>query len=253
MLPQLVLITLPIPSLLLLLMVGLYHLTPLLSLLPNIHLIPLLHHLSTLVPYPSKSRRNLPREFFNLPPRPNSPSTQATLGSLTNIRVLGIRQKVILVFALTGLWSLISGWVFLTVNTGGWWLLAMSVMPIPSLIATMGIFAIIKGTRPEFGSTISRIMGKGGISHSTIFSRILPLSTIPTILTTVVSAAIPRAGRWVILAFSSLVVGCVLTVSAIMGYRALSTKSTVGPVHLDADEVEEEPEGDWLTEPCEYS
>lgn len=77
MIHQAVLFALPVPSALLLLLLGLYHLTPLLELLPNLKLTSsLVVKLSTIIPHP---RKNLPREFFNLPPRPEDASKSKIL------------------------------------------------------------------------------------------------------------------------------------------------------------------------------
>ncbi|ADV22034.1 hypothetical protein I305_03892 [Cryptococcus gattii E566] len=97
------LVLLPIPSALILFSLLLYHLTPLLALVSNLP-VPL-HKLSTIIPHPKRAR-NLPREFFNLPPRPGSPNhADSTIGAR-----LGVRGKLMLLLICQGAISLMAGW-----------------------------------------------------------------------------------------------------------------------------------------------
>ena len=199
MLPSIVLITLPIPFVLLLILLTLYHLTPLLTLLPNLHLVPLLHRLSTVIPHPRK--RNLPREFFNLPPRPGTPA-------IDDVYLIGIRGKVILLLLINAALSLGFGWGFLlSQNTGlggvegestvddsvgrlEWCILAMSATPLPSTLFALSSFAA----------------SAHGITHETIFRKITPISLVPTFVVVILVASLPSHTTVILLNSSSLLV-----------------------------------------------
>ncbi|KIR75482.1 hypothetical protein I310_00174 [Cryptococcus deuterogattii CA1014] len=108
------LVLLPILSALILFSLLLYHLTPLLALVSNLP-VPL-HKLSTIIPHPKRAR-NLPREFFNLPPRPGSPNHADSTLSLGEIGArLGVRGKLMLLLICEGAISLVAGWVALSLQ-----------------------------------------------------------------------------------------------------------------------------------------
>lgn len=241
-LPQIVLDTVPIPSIILLLVVGLYHITPLLTLLPNVHLSPLLHSLSTLIPTP---RRNLPRAFFDLPPRSAMPSKVA----LEGLSVLSIRDKVILLLSGQSIVGLSCGWAYLAYGSG-WPLVAVASTGTLSAIASLSVFSLY---RPPSGDS-GWLMRGGGITHATIFGRILPLSLVAPVVATASSAAGSPAAPYVVLGISSgLVVVCIVS-SMVVGYRLYVTPKK-GALRLDSSEaqVRDAPgtiEDSWLTEPC---
>ena len=235
--PPILILTLPIPFLILTILLTLYHLTPLLSLLPNIHLLPLLNNLSTLIPRP---KRNLPREFFNLPPRPDTP-----LDNL-HLHVLTIRGKIILCLCLHSIVGIAFGWVYLSKNFE--WSLGLGVLGLPGFIATCALFVIVRSG----SSSWQRILKRGGITHSTIFSRILPISLIPCLFATVIGAAVPRIAAKVVLGVLSLVVSFTIVCSIITGYRIYFEQSNRIRLSTDTelandDEVIEE---SWLSEFC---
>lgn len=237
-LPQIVLLTVPVPFIILLLLISLYHLTPLLSLLPNIHLVPLLQNLSTIIPRP---KRNLPREFFNLPPRPSSPSTQATLDDL---RVLSVRGKVVLLLSAHAVLNLACGWGFLA-SGEGWALAGIASTGLPSAVAALAVFSVY---RPGWG----KWMKGGGITHETVFTRIAPVSMVPVLLTTVIAAAAGDVAPKIILGISTLLVSIIVIASMVGGYRTYIRPQ--GPIRLaspDTESINDSREiSDWLTEPC---
>jgi len=203
-LPQIVLLAVPVPFILLLLLIALYHLTPLLSLLPNIHLLPLLNRLSTIIPSP---KRNLPREFFNLPPRPSS--TDGAAASIEDLRVLSVRGKVVLVLTAYAALSLVCGWAFLATGAETWSLGAIASTGVLSAAATLSVFAIHQP------SSAGKLIKGGGVTHATVFPRIFPISLIPVILATALSAAGSEVAPKAVLGLTSLlvvtIIGCSLT------------------------------------------
>jgi hypothetical protein len=243
-LPRIVLCTVPIPSLILLVLIGLYHLMPLLTLLPNVHLSPLLEFLSTLIPMP---KRNLPRAFFNLPPRPGSPSARAALEGLT---VLSIRGKVLLVLVGHSIVGLSCGWAFLA-GGKGWSLVGVASTGTLSAIAWLSVFSVF---RPRPGK-LDRLMRGGGVTHSTVFTRVFPLSLIAPIVMACVAAAGSPTAQVAILAVSSALVAVCVSCSLVGGYR-LYVKPKKGALRLASPGAGEQDlsgaiEESWLTEPCE--
>ena len=221
-LPQIVLLTVPVPVALLLLLVALYHLTPLLALLPNIHLIPLLHHLSTIIPSP---KRNLPREFFNLPPRPTA----------SDLPVLSIRGKVVLTVTLYSGLGLVCGWAFLASHAKTWYLCAIASTSVLSAVATLSVFTVAQS---------SRLLR--GVTHSTTFPRILPLSLPPIVLSTGLAAAGPIA----VLIVASLLLAVTIACS-FAGLRAPRRRIRLMTASANPDQsvVGES----WLSSFCTYS
>ena len=239
-LPRVILLALPVPSTLVLLLLTLYHLTPLLALLPNIHLLPLLHRVSTIIPHPRRPR-NLPREFFNLPPRPDTPASPSPLDDVT----LGVRGKVVLVLSAMGMVSLGAGWGYLAGHSGSWCLVALAAIPLPACISILTLFYLCKW--------------KGGITHSTIFSRILPIST--GILGIITAACATSQAPHILLATTSFLTASILVLSGIGGWRVYLAPK--GPIQLrQTPSPEPRPEmgrgledlrdsDSWLTSPCE--
>ena len=249
-LPKIVLITVPIPAVILLLVLTLYHLTPLLTLVPDIHLTPLLQRLSTIIPHP---KRNLPREFFNLPPRPGTP----TASLLAEIGVLGIRGKVILLLCGYASISLAFGWAFLAGETG-WWAASVASTAIPSIIGTLALFSICSSDSSKRDLT-DRLLCGGGINHSNVFSRILPLGAVVPVFVTVIAAAVPTIAPFFILACTSLMVATT-TVGSVKGLLNKGKREQPGQIRLPTPEHEAPPveqvvvnDESWLTEKRMYS
>ncbi|WWC67522.1 uncharacterized protein I206_101430 [Kwoniella pini CBS 10737] len=245
MIPSILLTTLPIPSLLLLMIITLYHSTPLLKLLPS--LTPNLEKLSNIIPHPKRSK-NLPREFFNLPPRPNSPSVTSYQSADYSIRgILGVRGSLILILLIKSLISLICGWTFLSTTTKfdepqsiNWGLVATSLILLPNTIAWLSIFTILskppiiyqKYSSASTTSTIrTLIFRNGGITHSTLLPRILPMSLFTSILAIILSVTLPAYGSYVCLGYTSLCMAIIIG-SGILGIWRMVTQPGEGLIRL---------------------
>lgn len=215
MLPLEVLLAVPIPFIIALILHTTYYLLPLLHLLPRP--TPLLSKITALIPNPRRRPRNLPREFFNLPPRSHSPNGSInSIASLNMGSALGVRGKVMLTVAAQAGVSLIAGWVYLIIGLEGrigGLCLALSIVPIPSGIATITLFGAIRRphhvARHELSLFRSAIFGSGGVTHTTIVPRILPISTIFSSAICAVAAIIPSAGLYL------LVMTCLLSAGSI--------------------------------------
>ncbi|WVQ83921.1 hypothetical protein IAT38_006065 [Cryptococcus sp. DSM 104549] len=218
MIPSILLTVLPLPSALLLLILTLYHLTPLLTLFSN--LTPSLQKLSTIIPHPRRAR-NLPREFFNLPPRPGSPSTESKKDLGGAGARLGVRGKLMLLLIGEGIVSLACGWAALAsgVEGGMWAAVGASVTLLPGTVAWLAVFAMLsrpahyaRHTTTRLSAARLAIFKSGGISHATLYSRVLPLSSGTTGLGGVLAGALGDKGRYVVLAWSgvsvAVLVGC---------------------------------------------
>jgi len=216
-----VLATLPIPFAILLLLLACYHLTPLLQLIP--HLTPRLSKLANLIPHPG--RRNLPREFFNLPPRPED-------GDETRLSVagcLGVRGKLMLFLILQTAISLAAGWVYMFeqgVGSGAGAMLALSIIPLPASIFTLAIFTAFSYQTSQrhyangYGWNAGKVLAGGGITHDTIWPRILPFSLIPTMSVTIISAILPSSSHLTVLVSSAGLVGSLMVMSLVGRLRA---------------------------------
>jgi hypothetical protein len=206
MIPSLVLSLVPIPSAALLLLLTVYHLTPLLGLLQSS--TPLLEKLSGIIPHPRRPS-NLPREFFNLPPRPSSPfSYRVTVSAL-----LGIRGKVVLLLSAQAWLSIACGWAWLHSRDHHAVLLALSLTPLSSGLFTLCLFAALHRPRGEWDAANSSkirkaLVGKAGINHKT-FPAITAYSCLLTLLITVVSGVAPHGNKILLGATSFLVVSTV--------------------------------------------
>ncbi|WVQ76682.1 hypothetical protein IAR50_006356 [Cryptococcus sp. DSM 104548] len=222
--PAILSTVLPIPSALLLLTLLIYHLTPLLSLFTN--LTPPLRKLSDLIPHPRRAR-NLPREFFNLPPRPGSPedTSKLTWGGIG--ARLGVRGKLMLLLAGEGFVSLVAGWVVLEIGIEGtrgiWAGVAVSVTLLPVTAAWMALFIMVSKPahtdRHHVGSKWSSIrraiFNSGGITHTTLYPRIFPISIASAGAAAVLAGALGDKARYVILAMSAASVAVLGGCSAI--------------------------------------
>ncbi|WVR04351.1 hypothetical protein IAU60_001352 [Kwoniella sp. DSM 27419] len=275
MLPTILLSTLPVPSLLLLLIVIFYHLTPLLTLVPN--LTPALQRLSTIIPHPRRAR-NLPREFFNLPPRPGSPTP--TNPELSIRGRLGVRGGFMLILLVEAIISLSCGWAALTSGRTHWGLIAASLVPLPSSLAIIAVYAV--SARPAMYDRRAtgtsnfvwrRILHGGGITHHTLFPRILPLAVVSSLIGIIPSAIIssPVAGHW-LLAHTALSIAVVICSAAVAMWRmtfrpregtirlrgesrmSLYEKEGMRPLSPGTDQASHEQDGlpitdDWVSSP----
>ncbi|ODN75246.1 hypothetical protein L202_06438 [Cryptococcus amylolentus CBS 6039] len=210
MLPEILSTVLPIPSVLLLLTLLLYHLTPLLSLSGN--LTPSLQKLSGIIPHPRRAR-NLPREFFNLPPRPDSPSTAYKLAWGDVGARLGVRGKLMLLLAGEGFVSLVAGWVVLEIGiegtTGIWAGVAVSITLLPVTAAWLALFVMVsqpmhnRHHSSRLSSFRHAVFKSGGITHDTLYPRIFPISAATTGVAIILAGVLGDSARYVILAMSA--------------------------------------------------
>lgn len=219
--PTMLLVLLPISSALILLLLLLYHLTPLLALVSDLP-IPL-HRLSTIIPHPKRAR-NLPREFFNLPPRPGSSNADSTLTLREIGSRLGVRGKLMLLLICEGAISLIAGWIVLKLgvqdsDNGVWAAVAVSIMLLPGTAAWLAIFVMLsrpahydRQAKSRLSNVRRAVFGAGGISHLTLYPRILPLSSATTCVGVILAGVLGDSARYIILAWTAtyiaILVGC---------------------------------------------
>jgi hypothetical protein len=265
--PLPVLTTLPIPCAILLLLLACYHLTPLLQLIP--HLTPRLSKLANIIPNPR--RRNLPREFFNLPPRPED--NVDSRGTLSAASVLGVRGKLMLLLIGQTTVSLAAGWTYLMLGTGseggvGGIMLALSIVPLPSTILVLAIFtALASASSQRHYSSESRIkliiLKGGGITHDTLLSRSLPISLFLTILVTALAAALPSIASYVVLVAAAASVGTT-AMASLLGRILSERQGQIGAIRLRSSspggassqesavqELREKDMDDWVSSPGE--
>lgn len=251
MLPPLLAYLLPICSTLLLVLTLAYHLFPLLHLIPTKP--PSLSRLLSIIPHP-KRHKNLPREFFNLPPRDRAADDKRGSSSSWGSKrgrgvwsaervaaILGIRGKIVLLTGSAGLISLVLGWTFASLQTpqdgskdvpaGRAVLLAGSVTILPALVACFSIFAALppllrsqrKDRRASHRSILSAkqvLLRGGGITHATL-PRIALLSLIITVAVVVVAAAVPSGTSGFVLASTN---SALLVVSIALATLTLHNK-----------------------------
>jgi len=265
--PLPVLTTLPIPCAILLLLLTCYHLTPLLQLIP--HLTPRLSKLANLIPHPGRPR-NLPREFFNLPPRPEDSEDDG----LSAASALGVRGKLMLFLIFQTTVSVATGWTYLMLGSAqaeagiGGALLALSIIPLPASILTLAIFSAFTYQSSQRyysnGYLLRKVLAGGGVTHDTLYPRILPFSLIPTIIVTIISAALPSSAFWVILGSSASLVGALLVMSLVGRYRSRQQQMT-GAIRLRStspglvsaegsavQELREKDMDDWVSSPGKF-
>lgn len=261
-----VLLTIPIPFVLLLVLLICYHLTPLLTLLP--HLTPSLSKLANLIPHPRRPR-NLPREFFNLPPRPEDDAS--SINGLHVGSVLGVRGKLMLLLLAQTTVSIACGWAFLMVGgtnytSGTAILLAISILPLPSTVATLAVFTACPHRPSQRHYSVDSLLRRkllrgGGITHDTLFARILPFSLIPVTLGFSVAAAMPQYAGLIVLGISGAMVASTLALAVASQFRtrrhlaqgAIRLRSsspgvTSGQSDNTGELIEKDIE-DWVTSP----
>ena len=193
MLPPSVILALPALFLVTLLLLALYHTLPLIHVLPRPG--PLIARLATIVPRPRlplSRKQHLPREFFNLPPRPDTPSRDVDAAEaeerLTVGAVLGVRGKVVMLLVAQGAVALICGWMVLAAElrvgtTAVNALMGLAVLMLPSTVLTMALFATATRSVHDPPRTgLGKVLGYGGITHETILPRIAPVSTIIAVI-----------------------------------------------------------------------
>jgi hypothetical protein len=263
--PLPVLATLPIPFTILLLLLACYHLTPLLQMIP--HLTPRLSKLANLIPHPG--RRNLPREFFNLPPRPEDGNDDARLSAAG---CLGVRGKLMLFLILQTGVSLGAGWGYLMLDQGvaSGAMLALSIIPLPASILTLAIFtAFASQSSQRHYSGVStfrdKVLAGGGVTHDTLYPRILPFSLVPAVVVTIISAILPASANLAVLGSSATLVGSLLVMSLVGRYRTRQQltrgairlrSSSPGLISGEGSEVQELKEKDiedWVSSPGKSS
>lgn len=264
-----VLLTVPIPFIILLALLTCYHLTPLLTLLP--HLTPNLRKLADLVPHPRRPR-NLPREFFNLPPRPDDDA--ASINSLRVGSVLGVRGKLMLLLLGQATLSVSCGWAFLLMDdgytAGTAILLALSILPLPSTICVLALFTASPYQAQRYYSVDSNFrrmsLKGGGITHGTLYPRILPLSIVPVVLGSIIAAAIPSHAHYAILGISGGLIGSTMVAAVIsrtgarrhLGQGAIRLRSSSPDMTSEVSQeaevnvLREKDVEDWLSSPGEF-
>jgi hypothetical protein len=170
----------------------------------------------------------------------------------------------VLLLAGQGLVSLILGWVFL-VGKVGWWGCAISTTILPSAILTLAVFSTFTPkpayqARYETSRLRGIVLAGGGITHATIYRRILPFSLVLPILTCIISAAVSRHATTVVLAMNSVITFGILGFSGLGVYKSFITKKG-GAIRLrqESPYVYEKTEGDvqamkdnasWVSSPC---
>lgn len=265
--PLPVLTTLPIPCAILLLLLTCYHLTPLLQLIP--HLTPRLSKLANLIPHPGRPR-NLPREFFNLPPRPEDSEDDG----LSTASALGVRGKLMLFLIFQTTVSVATGWTYLMLDPAqaeagiGGAMLALSIIPLPASILILAIFSAFTYQWSQRyysnGNLLRKVLAGGGVTHDTLYPRILPFSLIPTTLVSTISAALPSSAHLVILGSSASLVGALLVMSLVGKYRSRQQQMT-GAIRLRStspglvsgegsavQELREKDMDDWVSSPGKF-
>lgn len=209
MLPLAVILALPAPAAILLLLLTTHHLLPLLSLRPSLPLLPSVLRLTGALSLPLP-RRNLPREFFNLPPR-TSASTSASASSRSV--ALGVRSKVLLLLLGHAALSLGGGWAFLLrPDSGGRW--GWAALSTTSLPGTMALLATFTAIRDPASPWPNIVMAGGGLRHETVFPRILPASAVLPLLLSALCPALPRAAPTVLLVAASFFTGTTVAAGA---------------------------------------
>jgi hypothetical protein len=233
MLPSAVTLALPALFLVTLLLLALYHTLPLIHVLPRPG--PLIARLATIIPRPRlplSRKQHLPREFFDLPPRPDTPRKDGeedeTEDKLTVGAVLGLRGKVVMLLVSQGAVALFCGWMVLAAELQvgklpGNALLGVSVLILPSTVLTMAIFAATTRSVHDGPRTgLGKLLGYGGITHETILPRIAPLSTALAVIGMIAAIASGSAGGTVITA-----IGIAFTsISFAVAYTARIRQST---------------------------
>ncbi|KAL1408478.1 hypothetical protein Q8F55_005290 [Vanrija albida] len=197
----------------------LYQLWPLLSLIPSLNLPALL------IP---AAQRNLPREFFGLPPRREAkPSAFSKLG---------LRGAISLTLAAHAAVALVGGWVYLVAGAGRTVALAVALTPIPACITllagyslALGVGARRNGGEEDEGAEAQKdtnkrfggwLLAGGGVTHATVFPRIFPLAFVPTALTATLAGTMPSHARQILLGTTSVLAAASIGLTAVGVYRA---------------------------------
>jgi len=101
----------------------------------------------------------------------------------------------------------------------------LSIIPLPASILTLAIFtAFASQSSQRHYSGVStfkiRVLAGGGVTHDTLYPRILPFSLVSTTVVTIISAVIPASADLAVLGSSAILVGSLLVMSFVGRYRA---------------------------------
>lgn len=265
-----ILLTIPIPFLILLALFTCYHLTPLLTLLP--HLTPSLRKLADLIPHPGRPR-NLPREFFNLSSRPED-DTSSIHGPRAG-SILGVRGKLMLLLLGHTTVSISCGWAFLMVQDEGYTagtacLLAVSILPLFSTVSILGLFMAFPHQTTRYYSVDSNLrralLKGGGVTHDTLYPRVMPISLVPVVLGCIISAATPTHANFVILGVAGVLTGSTLIAAGLsrlrarrrLSHGAIRLRSSSPDARSDASQeaavnvLREKEVEDWVSSPGKF-
>jgi hypothetical protein len=166
--------------------------------------------------------------------------------------------------------SLAAGWTYLTLETTGGGLggamLALSIVPLPASVLTLAIFtAFTYHSSQRYYATSSfvrrTILVGGGVTHDTLYPRILPISVLPTAIVAIAAAVQPSIANLVILGTAGTLVGMLLLISLVAKYRA-RRRHRIGAIRLrssspgmvsaegsDVQELRENDLDDWVSSP----
>lgn len=170
--------------------------------------------------------------------------------------------------------SIICGWAFLMIDgdftAGTATLLALSVLPLQSMVATLAIFSTFQhhGAQRRYSVDSSirlAVLREGGITHDTLYPRILPLSLSPVILGTTISATIPRSAGWILFGLSCALMCVTLLLALVsrtqgrrlLGHGAIRLRSSSPGVASASSQEEqvgvlrEKDVDDWVSSPGE--
>lgn len=165
--------------------------------------------------------------------------------------------------------ALAAGWTYLMLGASigsraGGGLLALSIIPLPATILVLALFtALASPPSQRYYSSESRlrtmILRGGGITHDTLYTRILPFSLVLTLLVTLLAVVLPSAPL-VVLGGAGILVGSTLVISLISrfsGQRQMARgairlrSSSPGGMSQESavQELREKDVDDWVSSP----
>lgn len=198
---------------------------------------------------------------------------------------LGLRGKLVLVLVAQAGISLACGWAAMIGNVNdekSWGLVAASLVLLPTTVAWLAAFTLLSApydaerySTSRLHSLLRTLVDAGGVSHSTLLPRIIPLSSFTSIISIALSAALGQNAQWVILAHTALAVAVSIGCGTIGTWR-MSRAPKHGAIRLpsgngsrvkkdcqeekegsleelDADERMQglKADGSWVSSPCE--
>jgi hypothetical protein len=145
-------------------------------------------------------------------------------------------------------------------------MLALSIVPLPASVLTLAIFtAFTYHSSQRYYATSSfvrrTILVGGGVTHDTLYPRILPISIVPTAIAAIVAAVQHSIANLVILVTAGSLVGTLLLISLVAKYRARrqhrngairlrsSSPGMVLAEGSDVQELREKDLDDWVSSP----